>query len=102
VLDESGHDTTSGLNTQRQRNNMQEEQILHFGSLDGTTSEIENKNIASSGDLLVEAICDSSGGRFIDNPENVETGSSSSILKSLSLGIVKVGGNGDDGIGNGT
>jgi hypothetical protein len=51
---------------------------------------------------VTTAVCDSSSSRFVENPEDVEIGDSPSIFSGLLLGVVEVGGNGDDGVGNGT
>jgi len=72
------------------------------GDIESSTSKIENKNVALAGDLLVEAVGNSSSGRFIDNSENVETGNGSSIFSGLALGVVEVSGNGYDSIGDGS
>jgi hypothetical protein len=69
------------------------------GDIESSTSKIENKNVALAGDLLVEAIDNSSSGRFIDNSEH-ET-CNGSIFSGLALGVVVLSGNGDDNVGDG-
>ncbi len=66
-----------------------------------STSKIEKKNVALAGDLLVEAIGDSSSSRFVDRSEHIETGDGSSIFSGLALGVVEVSGNGDDSVSDG-
>ncbi len=48
----------------------------------------------------VETIGDSCCGRFVDNSENVEAGNNSGIFCGLSLVVVEVGGDRDDGVGD--
>lgn len=74
---------------------------MQKGDIESSTSKIENKNIAFTDNFLVKAVGDTSNGRFVDNLENVKTGDGSNILSSLSLGVVEVGRNGDDSIGDG-
>ena len=66
------------------------------GHIKGTTTEIEDNDVLLV--LFVEAISDGSGGRLVDDTEDLETSDSASILGSLSLGIVEVSGHGDDGM----
>ena len=66
-----------------------------------SSSEIENEDnllllrLLSS---LTETVSDGSGGRLVDDTENVETSDGSGILGGETLGVVEVGGNGDDGL----
>mmetsp|Transcript_18509 Transcript_18509/g.40283 ORF Transcript_18509/g.40283 Transcript_18509/m.40283 type:complete len:256 (+) Transcript_18509:402-1169(+) len=64
-----------------------------------TTSQIENKYILFVS-LLVQTVRDGSGSGFIDDTKHIESRDGSSILGSLTLGVVKVGRNGDDSILN--
>jgi NAD-specific glutamate dehydrogenase len=43
---------------------------------------------------------DGSGGRLVDDTEDLETGNGTSILGGLTLSVVEVRGNGDDGAGD--
>jgi len=65
-----------------------------------TTSEIEDEDVLLTGTLLVETVGDGGGCWLVDDSENVETGDQTSILGGLSLGVVEVGWDGDDGFGN--
>jgi len=69
------------------------------GDIEGTTSEIEDEHVSLLGVLFVETVSDSSGGGLVDNSLNVESSDGSSILGGLSLGVVKVSGDGDDSVG---
>ena len=74
--------------------------------LEDTLLHLENRDIERpsseivDGDLSrvvsVESVGEGGGGGLVDDSENVETGDESSISSSLSLGVVEVGGNGDD------
>jgi hypothetical protein len=68
--------------------------------IEGTTTEIEDKNVSFTWVFLdfVKTVCDSGSGGLVDDSLDVELGNSSSILGGLSLGIVEISGNGDDGI----
>jgi hypothetical protein len=68
--------------------------------IESSTSEIKNKDVPFAGDLLVEAVGDSSSDRVVDNLMNVKTSDGSSILSSLSLGVIKVSRNSDDSVGD--
>jgi len=72
------------------------------GHIESSSSEIEDENIALTGGLLVETVGDSSGGRLVDDTEDVETRNHTSILGSLTLGVVEVGRNSNDGVIDGT
>jgi len=68
-------------------------------NIKGTSTEIVDDNLAFI-TLLVETVGEGSGGRLVDDTENVETGNNSGILGSLTLVVVEVGWNGDDSVGN--
>jgi len=69
------------------------------GHIEGSTTEIEDEDIAfGSALLLVKAIGDGSGGGFVNDPKYIEAGDHASILGGLSLGVVEVGGDRDDSI----
>ena len=47
---------------------------------------------------LIKTVSESGGGGFVNDTENVETSDSTSILGGGTLGVVEVGGNGDNGV----
>ncbi len=50
--------------------------------------------------LLVEAVGERSRGRLVDDAQHFEAGDLAGILGGLALGVVEIGGNGDDGLGD--
>jgi len=69
-------------------------------NIEGTTTKIEDQDVALTLDLLVKTVGDGSSGGLVDNSENVETGDETGILGSLTLRIVEVGGDGDNSVVN--
>jgi hypothetical protein len=67
-------------------------------NIEGTTTEIEDEDVALTLNLLVETVGNGGSGRLVDDSENVETGDETGILGSLTLGVVEVGGDGDDSV----
>ena len=72
---------------------------LQNGDIEGTTTKIVDSNDTVS--LLLQTIGKGSGSRLVDDTEDVKTSNLTGILGSLTLGVVEVGGNGDDGVLNG-
>ena len=70
-------------------------------NIESTTAEIENQDVALTSDLLVKAVGD--GGRcgLVDDTQDVKTRDNTSILRSLALRVVEVGGDSDDGVVDG-
>ena len=70
------------------------------GDIKGAATQIKDENVLLLAFilLLVQAISDGSGCRLIDDSENIETCDDASILGGLSLGVIEVGGDSDDGI----
>lgn len=58
--------------------------------MEGSSAEIKDKNVAFIDNLLVETISNSSGCKAVDDREHIHTRHRSSILGSLSLGVVEV------------
>jgi hypothetical protein len=75
-----------------------EDALLHLENRDikGTASQVIDGNDRVVG--TVETICKGSGSRFINDAENLKAGNLTSILGGLTLGIVEVGGDGDDSV----
>jgi hypothetical protein len=87
--------------------------LLSCGSLDGedTALDVEEGNIESSTTKVVdedvplllglagaETVGDSGGGRLVDDTEDVKTSDGTGVLGGLTLVVVEVGGDGDDGL----
>ncbi|GKT56964.1 NAD-specific glutamate dehydrogenase [Colletotrichum tofieldiae] len=68
------------------------------GHIEGTTTEIEDENVALALGLLVQAVRDGGGGGLVDDAQHVEAGNETGVLGSLTLGVVEVGGDSDDGV----
>ena len=68
------------------------------GNIEGTTTEIVDENLAFLLVGLVKAVCESGGGGFVDDTENVETGDGSGVLGGGALSVVEVGGNGNNSV----
>merc|ERR1719431_1335261 len=69
------------------------------GDIEGSTTKVEDKNIALIGALLlVQTIGDGSGGGLVDDPKDIQAANDSSILGGLPLAVVEVGWHGDHGI----
>ena len=68
------------------------------GDIEGATTEIEDEDVALALALLVETVSDSGGGGLVDDTLNVETSDLTGVLGGLTLGVVEVSGDGDDGV----
>jgi len=58
--------------------------------IESAAAEVKDEDVAFCADFLVEPVRDSSGRRFIDDTENIETRDCSSVLCRLTLGVVEV------------
>ena len=72
------------------------------GHIEGTTTKIEDEDVALTLSLLVETVSNGSSSRLVDDTEDVQTRNKTSILGGLTLGVVEVGGDGDDSVVDGT
>ena len=68
------------------------------GNIESTTSQIEDQDNLLLGGLLVKTVGDGSSGGLVDDSENVQTSNGTGVLGGQSLGVVEVGGNGDNGL----
>ena len=71
------------------------------GNIECSSSEIEDEDITLTDGLLIETVGDSSSSGLVDDTEDVETRDGTSVLGSLTLRIVEVGGDSDDGVVDG-
>ena len=70
-------------------------------NIEGTTTKIEDQNVALTLDLLVKTVSNGSGSGLVDDTEDVETGNETGVLGSLTLRVVEVGGDSDDSVVDG-
>jgi hypothetical protein len=71
------------------------------GDIEGTTTKIEDEDIALTLDLLVEAVGNGGGSRLVDDTEDVKASNETGVLGSLTLRVVEVGGDSDDSVVDG-
>jgi hypothetical protein len=62
-------------------------------NIESASSQIENQDILLCLALTIETVCDSRGGGFVDDAENIEACDGSCIFGSKALGIIEVGRN---------
>jgi hypothetical protein len=67
-------------------------------NIEGTTTEIEDEDVALANGLLVKTIGNGGSGGLVDDSENVETCDETGILGSLTLRVVEVGRDGNNGV----
>jgi len=70
------------------------------GDIEGSTAKIEDEDVSLGADLLVKTVGDGGSGGLVDDTEDVNTGDGTGVLGGLSLGIVEVGGDSDDSVGD--
>ena len=70
------------------------------GDIEGTTTEIEDKDVSLLSILFVETVSNGGSGGLVDDSLDVHSSDGSSILGGLSLGIVEVSGDSDNSVGN--
>lgn len=66
------------------------------GYIEGTTTKVENEDVALTLVLLVQSVCDGSCSRLVNDSLHVEACNGTSVLGGLSLRIIEVGWNRDD------
>lgn len=87
--------TSSGLDSEDTTLDVQQ------GDIEGTTTEIVDKDVALLLRLAgAETIGDSGSSRLVDNTENVQASDGTGILGGLTLVVVEVSGHGDDSLLN--
>ena len=69
---------------------------LEDRDVEGAAAEVVDGDRA--GLLLVEAVGERRGGRLVDDAQHFEAGDLAGVLGRLALGVVEIGGNGDDGL----
>jgi hypothetical protein len=67
-------------------------------NIESSSTEIEDEDVALALDLLVETVGDGGSGGLVDDTEDVHSGDGTGVLGGLTLGVVKVRGDGDDGV----
>jgi len=69
------------------------------GHVEGATAEIEDEDVLFAV-LLVEAVGNGSCGWFVDDAHDCEARDGTGVFGGLALGVVEVGWDGDDGVGD--
>lgn len=69
---------------------------LEDGDIEGTTTKIVDGDDAVG--LLLKTVGESGSSRLVDDTEDVEAGNLTSVLGGLTLSVVEVGRDGDDGV----
>jgi hypothetical protein len=71
------------------------------GHIEGSSSEIEDKDVTLTNDFLVKTVSDSSSSGLIDDTKNVHSGDGTSVFRSLSLRVVEVRRDSNNSVGDG-
>jgi hypothetical protein len=71
------------------------------GGIESSFTKIEDEDVALTG-LLIETIGNGGSSRLIDDTENVQVTDGAGVLGGLTLGVVEVSGDGNDGVSDGT
>ena len=72
---------------------------LQDGDIERAAAQVVDHDLL--GLLLIHAVSQSRGGGLVDDPLDVQASDPAGVLGGLTLGIGKVGGDGDDGLGDG-
>ena len=73
---------------------------LEHRHVEGAAAEVEHQDRLVLG-ALVEAVGERRGGGLVDDAQHFEAGDRAGFLGGGALGVVEVGGHGDDGLGDG-
>ena len=65
-------------------------------NIEGAAAEVIDRD--GAGLLLVETVSERGRGRLVDDAQHFEAGDLAGVLGGLTLGVVEIGGNGDDGL----
>jgi len=71
-------------------------------NIEGSSSQVEDENVSLAIDLLVKTVGNGSGSWLVNDSENVETGDKTGVLGGLTLRVVEVGWDGNDGVVDGS
>ena len=69
------------------------------GNIESSTTKIVDDDLGFT-TLLVKTVGDGSSGGLVDDTEDLKTGNGTGILGGLTLSVVEVGGNSNDGVGD--
>ena len=73
---------------------------LEDRDVEGAAAEVVDRDDLLLVAALVEAVGERGGGRLVDDALDLEPGDAAGVLGRLALGVVEVGGDGDDGLGD--
>jgi hypothetical protein len=77
---------------------------LEDRDVEGAAAEVVDRDdllLGGAGLALAEAVGERGGGRLVDDALDLEAGDAAGVLGGLALGVVEVGGDGDDRLGDG-
>ena len=72
---------------------------LDDGDIEGAAAEVVDHDLLVV--FLIDAVCQRSGSGLVDDTLDVQARDGAGVLGSLTLAVVEIGGNGDDGLGDG-
>jgi hypothetical protein len=71
---------------------------LDDGDIEGAAAQVVDHDLLVF--FLIDAVCQRSGSRLVDDTLDVQTGNGACVLGGLTLAVVEVSRNGDDGLGD--